>query len=88
VKEGRGAKLQEAPELFSGLFWSGETALKLGLIDGLGSSSYVARELVGAEEIVDFTRKDDLLSRLAERFGAGLTQSLGLGGIGESFPRY
>jgi protease-4 len=71
VKAGRGERLAQADDLFSGLFWSGERAVELGLADGLGSSSYVARELVGAEKLVDFTYKGDLIDRLAERLGAG-----------------
>lgn len=86
VREGRGDRLQEAahPEIFSGLFWSGEKAKALGLIDDFGSSSYVAREVIGAEEIVDFTLKEDVWDRLARRFGAGAMESLGrVGGLGE-----
>ena len=73
VKEGRGDRLKVDghPELFSGLFWSGEEALKLGLIDDFGSSSYVAREIIGAEEIVDFTHKEVVWDRLARNLGAG-----------------
>ena len=57
VKQGRGDRLKdkEHPELFSGLVWSGEQAKELGLVDGLGSASYVAREIVGEKELVDFT---------------------------------
>jgi protease-4 len=73
VKEGRGERLKadEHPELFSGLFWNGEEAQKLGLIDDFGSSSYVAREVIGVEDIVDFTEKDELWDRLARNLGAG-----------------
>jgi protease-4 len=67
VKEGRGARLQDNPDIFSGLFWTGEDALKLGLIDGLGSDAYVARELIKAEDMVNFTTEKDLLQRLSER---------------------
>lgn len=67
VKEGRGERLQDNPDIFSGLFWTGEDALKLGLIDGLGNDAYVARELVKAEKIVNFTSEKDLLERLSER---------------------
>ncbi|KZZ33060.1 S49 family peptidase, partial [Oleiphilus sp. HI0086] len=55
VKEGRGERLKVDEEIFSGLIWSGEQALEKGLVDGLGSAGYVAREVVGAEEIIDFT---------------------------------
>jgi protease-4 len=73
VKEGRGdrLKVEQHPEIFSGLFWSGEEALKLGLIDEFGSSSFVAREVIGAEEIVDFTQKEEVWDRLARNLGAG-----------------
>jgi protease-4 len=76
VKEGRGERLKAGDEVFSGLFWSGEQALELGLVDGLGSSAYVARELIGAETIVDYTKKKDLLEGLADRLGAGAGAAL------------
>lgn len=84
VKEGRGERLKESEDIFSGLFWSGETSIAMGLADGLGSSSYVARELIGAETLVDYTRADDLLDRLAKRIGVGaaafISNSTGLNG--------
>jgi len=76
VKAGRGERLQESEELFSGLFWTGEESIELGLADHLGSSSYVAREVIGAEEIVDFTASEDLLERFAKRLGAGAASSM------------
>jgi len=76
VREGRGGRLQDREEIFSGLIWSGEESVALGLVDGLGSSSYVARELIGAEDIVDFTVKEDLLERLTERLGTGMVGTL------------
>jgi protease-4 len=78
VKEGRGDRLKvsQYPELFSGLFWSGEKAREMGLVDEFGSSSYVAREVIGAEEIVDFTPKEDVWERLARNVGAGAAQVL------------
>ncbi len=86
VKTGRGDKLKGGDELFSGLFWSGEEALGLGLVDGIGSSSLVARELIGAEDIVDYTKKRDLLEGLAKRLGAGfaagVVETLSTLGIG------
>jgi len=77
VKEGRGERLktEQYPELFSGLFWSGEEAKKIGLIDGFGSSSYVAREIIGAEDIVDFTPKEDLFKRLSKKLGVGMAEA-------------
>ena len=71
VKAGRGERLKEDPKLFSGLFWSGEESIRLGLADATGSSSYVARELIGAETLVDYTESEDLLERFAKRIGAG-----------------
>jgi len=76
VKQGRGDRLKGGDELFSGLFWSGEQALELGLVDGLGSSSYVARELIKAETIVDYTKERDLFEGLAKRLGAGVAQGI------------
>ncbi|MBV8272979.1 MAG: S49 family peptidase [Cupriavidus sp.] len=70
VKEGRGNRLKSDPELFSGLFWSGERAVELGLADGLGSADYVARDLFKAEDIVDYTVKENIAERVAKRFGA------------------
>ena len=72
VREGRGKRLKETPELFSGLFWSGEQAVGLGLADGLGNLDYVAREIVKAEDIIDYTRHDNVAERLAKRFGAAI----------------
>ncbi|GAC1601939.1 MAG: S49 family peptidase [Ramlibacter sp.] len=70
VKAGRGARLKETPELFSGLFWTGQQAVELGLADQLGNLDFVAREIVKAEELVDYTRRDNVAERLAKKFGA------------------
>jgi protease IV len=72
VKDGRGARLKEAPGMFSGLVWNGKRAVDLGLADGFGTLDYVAREVVKAEEIVDFTPEDNLAERVARRFGAAM----------------
>ncbi len=72
VKRGRGSKLKETPETFSGLFWSGQQAINLGLADQLGSVDYVARDVVHASEIIDYTRRENVAERLAKRFGASL----------------
>lgn len=72
VKEGRGARLKETPDTFSGLFWSGQKAVELGLADELGNLDYVAREVVKAEELVDYTRRDNVAERLAKKFGAAM----------------
>jgi protease-4 len=69
VKAGRGDRLSSSPKLFSGLFWNGEESVKLGLVDGLGSAGYVAREIVGEENIVDFTTRPNYLDRFADRIG-------------------
>ena len=76
VKEGRGDRLANTPNLFSGLFWSGEQALPLGLIDGLANSSTVARDKIGAEKIVDYTLRPNYLDKFANRLGASLSQVL------------
>lgn len=76
VQKGRGERLKSDPKLFSGMFWNGEGAKALGLVDDFGGVSYVAREVIGAEKTVDFTRKQDLFQRLAERVGAGAASGL------------
>jgi protease-4 len=76
VREGRGKRLKEGPELFSGLVWTGQKSVDLGLADGIGSVDYVAREIVKAETVVDFTREDGVAEKLARRFGAGVTSAL------------
>lgn len=75
VRTGRGDRLKETPELFSGLAWSGQKAIALGLADDYGSLDQVAREVVKAEDIVDYTQHENVASRLAKRFGAGVGES-------------
>ena len=70
VKEGRGARLKETPEVFSGLVWNGKRAVELGLADGLGTLEAVARDVIKADEIVDFTPEEGFTERVARRFGA------------------
>lgn len=70
VKKGRGDRLLDHPKMFSGLVWSGERSVDLGLIDGLGSVGYVAREVIGEEKVVDFTLRSNYLDRFAEKLGA------------------
>jgi protease IV len=72
VKAGRGKRLKETPETFSGLFWTGQQAIDMGLADKLGSLDFVAREVVKAEEIVDYTRRENVAERLVKRFGASI----------------
>ncbi|MFK0087708.1 S49 family peptidase [Pseudomonas sp. NPDC090755] len=80
VKQGRGDRLKdkEHPELFSGLIWSGEQALALGLVDGLGSAGYVAREVVGEKELVDFTVEESPFDRFSKRLGTSIAERLAL----------
>ena len=72
VKAGRGARLKESKEMFSGLFWNGDEAIKLGLVDKVGNLDFVAREVIKAEEIIDYTTHDNLAERFAKRFGAAI----------------
>jgi protease IV len=72
VKAGRGKRLKETPELFSGLFWTGQQAVDLGLADQLANVDYVAREIVKAEQLVDYTRRENVAERLAKKFGAAV----------------
>ena len=75
VREGRGKRLKESPETFSGLVWSGEKSIQLGLADGLGSVESVARDVIKAEDIVDYTRQDSLVERIAGRLGATMAKT-------------
>ena len=75
VRTGRGDRLKDTPELFSGLAWSGSKAIQLGLADDFGSLDQVAREVVKAEDIIDYTQHENVASRLAKRFGAGVGES-------------
>ena len=76
VKHGRGDRLKDVDGLFSGLIWTGERSVEIGLVDALASSSYVAREVIGEEDMVDFTVKKDLLEKLAGRLGASAASTL------------
>jgi protease-4 len=76
VKEGRGKRLKESPEIFSGLIWTGQKSIDLGLADAIGSLEYVAREVVKAEDIVDFTQKENFAEKFAKRFGASVGTAL------------
>lgn len=77
VRAGRGDKLKEDNKLFSGLVWTGEESIELGLADALGSSSFVAREIIKAEEIVDFTPRPNYWKRFADRLGTAMAAKLG-----------
>lgn len=87
VKEGRGARLKESPELFSGLIWTGEQSVELGLIDGLGSADYVARELIGAKRMVNYTPQPDFFDRFADRLGVSMANTL-MRVFGDSLPKF
>lgn len=80
VKRGRGERLKvaEHPELFSGLVWSGEQALQLGLVDALGNTSYVAREVIGEKRVVDFTVQESPFDRFAKKLGASVAEHIAL----------
>lgn len=83
VKKGRGDKLKDDPMLFSGYVWTGEQSIDLGLVDKLGSSSYVAREVIGAEDLKDFTVKDSFIERFADKMGASMASTLAeISGLG------
>jgi protease-4 len=72
VKKGRGDRLKETPEMFSGLFWSGQQAVDMGLADALGSLDGVARDVVKSPDVVDYTQRENVAESLAKRFGAAV----------------
>ncbi len=76
VRKGRGKRLKETPEMFSGLVWVGQKSIELGLADALGSAEQVARDVIKAEEIVDFTPRENVAERFAKRLGASAAESL------------
>lgn len=76
VKQGRGKRLKDNPDLFTGLVWTGQRSIELGLADALGNVDYVAREIIKADQIVDFTPRETLIERFAKRLGAGASESL------------
>ena len=76
VKAGRGDRLKITENTFSGLFWNGEEAVSMGLVDGLGNADYVSRELIEAPELVDYTPHENVAERLAKRFGAAMGTSM------------
>jgi len=76
VRKGRGKRLKETPEMFSGLMWIGQKSVDLGLADALGSIDSVARDVIKAEEIVDFTPRENIAERVARKFGATLAETL------------
>ncbi|MDP2694490.1 MAG: S49 family peptidase [Gallionella sp.] len=82
VKQGRGKRLKETPDTFSGLVWNGQRGVEMGLADGYGSLESVARDVIKAEKIVDFTTKENFADRLAKRFGAGVASAIGFSAQG------
>ena len=76
VRKGRGKRLKENPDVFSGLLWTGARSIELGLSDSFGSVDFVAREVIKAEDIVDFTQKENIAERFAKRFGAAMANAL------------
>lgn len=72
VRKGRGSRLRETPELFSGLMWTGEQSVALGLVDDFGTVDSVARDVIKAETVVDYTLRRSLTDRLAQRFGSAM----------------
>lgn len=76
VRKGRGDRLKEIPEMFTGLMWTGQRSVELGLADGFGTVDSVAREVIKVEPVVDYTVKSSLTDRLARRFGAGASEAL------------
>jgi protease-4 len=77
VRAGRGTRLKETPETFSGLYWTGAKAVDMGLADGFGTVDTVARDIVKAEDIVDYTAHEGLPERVLKKFGA----SVGAGAV-------
>ena len=81
VRQGRGKRLKETPDMYSGLLWVGQKSIDLGLADAFGSVEYVAREVIKAEEIVDYTPRENVAERLAKKFGAGMADGLARFGV-------
>lgn len=76
VRKGRGKRLKEGPDTYSGLVWTGQRSIELGLADALGSVDYVAREVIKADKIIDFTPRENIAERFAKRFGAAMGEAL------------
>jgi len=76
VQDGRGKRLKENPQLYSGLVWTGAESVVMGLADHIGSAGYVAREVIGAEDIVDYTQEPDLIKRISDRIGVAMAQAM------------
>jgi protease-4 len=86
VMEGRGERLKEHPQMFTGLVWTGEESIAMGMADHMGSAGHVAREVIGAEDIIDFTQEPDLLKRLSDRIGVAMARAMSealVSGVGQ-----
>ena len=77
VKAGRGDRLKDTPDMFSGLVWTGEAGVKLGVADAFGNDDYVAKDIIGAEKLVDFTKQGRLIDKIAGKLGASFGQAIG-----------
>lgn len=88
VRQGRGKRLKETPEMFSGLMWAGSQSIQLGLVDDYGTVDSVARDVVKAEKLLDYSVKDNIAERFAKRLGADVARNLSFGllGGGEQTP--
>jgi protease-4 len=77
VKDGRGDRLKDSPDVFSGLVWTGEEGIKLGIADAYGSDDSVAKDIIGAKKLVDFTEQESVLDRLAGKLGTAFGHAIG-----------
>ena len=75
VKEGRGEKLKKNDELFTGMVWNGARSIELGLTDELGTMDFVAKEVIGQKDIIDYSQTENVAERIAKRFGASFGTS-------------
>ena len=76
IKDGRGTRLKETPDMFSGLVWTGEEGIKLGIADAYGSDRSVAKDLIGADKLVDFTESDQFLDKVMGKMGTSFGHAL------------
>jgi protease-4 len=77
VKAGRGDRLKETPEMFSGLVWTGKAGVNLGVADDFGNDDYVAKNIIGSEKLIDFTQQKHLLDKIAGKLGTSFGQAIG-----------
>ncbi|WIM06343.1 MAG: S49 family peptidase [Candidatus Nitricoxidivorans perseverans] len=83
VRKGRGKRLRETPEMFSGLMWSGAKSIELGLVDGYGTIDSVARDVIKAEDVRDYTVRQNFAEKFARQFGADMAE-----GMANAFSRF